>query len=81
MEYIQKEKLGDQKIETINWKDFFTDQVTVEDERLVYTENDHLQQRLCYELMLVKDTDKESHTFRVLIDTETKEVLESEMLN
>ena len=81
MEYIQKEKLPEQKLVTIDWKKYFTDQVTVETERLAYTENEQAQQRLCYEVMLLKETDDETHTFRVLIDTETKEVLKSEMLN
>ena len=81
MEYIQKEKISEQEVVSIDWKEFFTDQVTVENERLSYTENDQLQQRLCYELMLLKETDEESHTFRIMIDTETAEVLKSEMLN
>lgn len=81
MEYIQKETLPEQKTVTIDWNEFFTDQVTLENERLAYTENEQLQQRLCYELLLLKETKDETHTFRVLIDTETKEVLKSEMLN
>jgi len=81
MEYIQKENLPEQKEVTIDWKEFFTDQVTVETVRLAYTENERVQQRLCYEVLLLKETDDETHTFRVLIDTETKEVLKSEMLN
>lgn len=80
MEYIQKETLPDQKQIPIKWDDYFTEQVTIEKERLAYTENETLQQRLCYELILLKDTDTQSHTFRILIDTETHEVLKSEIL-
>ncbi|WP_084543945.1 PepSY1/2 domain-containing protein [Paenisporosarcina indica] len=81
LEYIQKETLPDQKLVTIDWNEFFTDQVSVESERLGYTENERLQQRLCYELMVLKETNHGSNTLRIMIDTETKEVLKSEMLN
>ncbi|MGE6489862.1 PepSY1/2 domain-containing protein [Paenisporosarcina sp. NPDC076898] len=81
MEYIQKETLPDQKQVPVNWDDYFTEQVTIQKERLAYTENKLLQQRLCYELIVLKDTDTRSHTFRILVDTETHEVLKSELLN
>ncbi|WP_017380371.1 PepSY1/2 domain-containing protein [Paenisporosarcina sp. TG-14] len=80
MEYIQKEKLPDQKIVAIDWNTFFTSEAKVQQERLAYTENNQLQQRLCYELLVLKQTDDQSHTFRILVDTETKEVLKSELL-
>lgn len=80
MEYIQKEKLPDQKIVAIDWNTFFTSEAIVQQERLAYTENNQLQQRLCYELLVLKQTDDQSHTFRILVDTETKEVLKSELL-
>lgn len=81
MEYIQKETLPKQKLVPVNWKEYFTDQVTIESEVLAYTENELLQQRLCYEIMVLKESKDESHTFRILVDTETHEVLKSEMLN
>lgn len=80
MEYIQKETLPDQTQVPINWNEFFTDQVKIETERLAYTENELLQQRLCYEVIVLKETDRESHTFRILVDTQTHEVLKSELL-
>jgi len=80
MEYIQKEKLPDQQIIAINWNEFFTTEAKVQQERLAYTENKQLQQRLCYELIVLKQSDGQSHTFRILVDTETKEVLKSELL-
>lgn len=81
MEYIQKETIPDQKLVSIDWNEFFTDQVSVESERLAYTENEQLQQRLCYELMVLKETEQGMNTLRIMIDTETKEVLKSEMLD
>lgn len=80
MEYIQKEKLSEQKLVPVNWKEYFTDQVTIQSEVLAYTENNELQQRLCYEVMVLKETKDDSHTFRILVDTETHEVLNSEMM-
>lgn len=82
MEYIQKEKLPvNQKIVPIDWKTFFTSKAKIQEERFSYTENNQMQQRLCYELIVLKQTDDQSHTFRILVDTETKEVLKTEMLN
>ena len=81
MEYIQKESLPEQKIVPVTWNEYFTDQVSIQSEVLAYTENDQLQQRLCFELMVLKETKDQSHTFRILVDTETHEVLKSEMMN
>ncbi len=81
MEYIQKEKLPNQKLIPIDWKEFFTSQAKVQHERLAYTENKQLQQRLCYEVLVLKQSENSSHTFRFLVDTETHEVIKSEMLS
>jgi spore germination protein len=80
MEYIQKETLPEQKVVPVNWKEYFTNQVSVQSEVLAYTENNELQQRLCYEVLVLKETKDDSHTFRILVDTETHEVLNSEMM-
>lgn len=80
MEYIQKETLPSQEIVKINWASFFTKDVKVEKESFAYTDNKQMQQRLCYELLIVKDVNDERQTFRILVDTETKEVLKTELL-
>jgi spore germination protein len=81
MEYIQKETLPSQKVVAINWSDFFTKDVKVENEAFAYTDNKELQQRLCYDLLVVKEINKVPQTFQVLVDTETKEVLKTEPLS
>jgi spore germination protein len=80
MEYIQKETLPTQEIIAIDWSTFFTKDVKVEEERFAYTDNKQMQQRLCYELLIVKDVNDQRQTFRILVDTETKEVLKTELL-
>jgi spore germination protein len=59
----------------------FSKDVEVEKEAFAYTDNKQLQQRLCYELLIVKNLNDQSQTFRILVDTETKEVLKSELLS
>ncbi|MFX3673962.1 MAG: PepSY1/2 domain-containing protein [Paenisporosarcina sp.] len=81
MEYIQKEKLPNQDIIPVDWTTFFTKDVKVQQEAFAYTDNKQLQQRLCYELLIVKDLNDQTKTFRILVDTETKEVLKSELLS
>ena len=65
----------------INWADFFTKDVKVEKEAFAYTDNKELQQRLCYDLLVVKEINKVPQTFQILVDTETKEVLKTEALS
>ena len=81
MEYIQKETLPSQKVVDINWSEFFTKDVRVENEAFAYTDNKELQQRLCYDLLVVKEINNIPETFQVLVDTETKEVLKTEPLS
>lgn len=81
MEYIQKETLPDQDIIPIDWTTFFTKDVKIQQEAFAYTDNRQMQQRLCYELLIVKDLNNQTKTFRILVDTETKEVLKSELLS
>lgn len=81
MEYIQEETLPNQDIVPIDWTTFFTKDVKVQQEAFAYTDNKQLQQRLCYEILVVKDFNDQSQTFRILVDTETKEVLKSELLS
>ena len=81
MEYIQEETLPNQDIVPIDWTTFFTKDVKVQQEAFAYTDNKQLQQRLCYEVLVVKDFNDQSQTFRILVDTETKEVLKSELLS
>ena len=81
MEYIQEETLPNQDIVPIDWSTFFTKDVKVQQEAFAYTDNKQLQQRLCYEILVVKDFNDQSQTFRILVDTETKEVIKTELLS
>ncbi|MET1014235.1 MAG: PepSY1/2 domain-containing protein, partial [Paenisporosarcina sp.] len=80
MEYIQKENLPSHKVNAINWSDYFSKDVKVERESFAYTDNKELQQRLCYDLLVVKEINEVPQTFQILVDTETKEVLKTEAL-
>ncbi len=77
MEYIQEEKLGNQKIVPLNFQDKFSDDLKIEEEKLAYVENDQLIQRLAYELLLRSDR---IGTYKVYIDTETHDVIQTEKL-
>ncbi|MBK3497265.1 germination protein YpeB [Viridibacillus sp. YIM B01967] len=80
MEYIQKETLKNQPMKKINWKTFFDKNVEIVEEDLAYSENDKMEERLCYELTVVYYNKNVPHTFRVLVDTETAEIIKNEKL-
>jgi len=80
MEYIQKETLKDQPMKKIDWKTFFDKNVEIVEEALSYSENDKMEERLCYELTVVYYNKNVPHTFRVLVDTETGEIIKNEKL-
>lgn len=77
MEYIQEEKIGSQKIVPLDYKEIFADDLKIEEEKMAYVENDELQQRLAYELLTRSD---KIGTYKVYIDAETHEILQSEKL-
>ncbi|MER2262156.1 MAG: PepSY1/2 domain-containing protein [Psychrobacillus sp.] len=77
MEYIQEEKLVKQKVVPLDYKTIFSDDLKIEEEKIAYVENDQLQQRLAYELLTRSD---DIGTYKVYIDTETHEILQSEKL-
>ncbi|MFF5993592.1 PepSY1/2 domain-containing protein [Lysinibacillus sp. KU-BSD001] len=79
MEYIQKETIPDTKPTPLNADEYFTDRVTVEDTKLVYTENAGYELVLCYE-MTVRVNNDTNDTFRVLIDANTHDVIQTEKL-
>lgn len=79
MEYIQKEKISPQPVKPINWQKFFSNDIKVEEEKLIYTDNGQFVQRLCYEVIAVKDG-KSPETFRIVVDTENHQVLKVEYL-
>lgn len=79
MEYIQKENVKEQVQNPIDWKEFFTSDIQVQEERLIYTDNGQFEQRLCYEVLAVKK-DSTEETFRVVVDTENHQVLKVEYL-
>ena len=63
----------------INWETFFADHVTVEDTKKIYTANAALQLRKCYEV-IARVNNGLNDTFRIVIDTETHEVIKTEKL-
>lgn len=77
MEYIQKEKIGQQEIVPLDYKELFSDDFAIEEERLAYVENKELQQRLAYEILTRNDS---IGTYKIYIDTENHEILHAEKL-
>ena len=80
MEYIQEETISEQGEVPISWKTFFADNITVEEMKKIYTANKAFQLRKCYEVIARLDN-KYNDTFRLVIDTETHEVLKVEKLH
>ncbi|WP_233201442.1 PepSY1/2 domain-containing protein [Sporosarcina sp. P13] len=76
-EYIRKEKLAPQPIRKVDWKQFFRPGVEVMDEQLAYVEDRQMQQRLAHYLTVVSDKEK-SETYKILVDTDTLEVITTE---
>ncbi|MGG0655572.1 PepSY1/2 domain-containing protein [Rummeliibacillus pycnus] len=81
IEYIQKEKLKPQLMKKINWNEFFNNEAKVVNEDLAYTENKDYVERLCYELTVRMDASPVPHTYKILVDTETGEVIKNEKLS
>ncbi|MFF2177409.1 PepSY1/2 domain-containing protein [Lysinibacillus sp. NPDC058147] len=79
MEYIQAETIKPQTAKPIDWKTFFDDDVKVEEVRNIYTDNGQFEQRLCYEVIAVRDKNAQE-TFRIVIDAENHNVLKVEYL-
>ncbi|MGE7695200.1 PepSY1/2 domain-containing protein [Lysinibacillus sp. NPDC094177] len=79
MEYIQAETIKPQTPKPIDWKTFFGDDVKVEEVRNIYTDNGQFEQRLCYEVIAVRDKNTQE-TFRIVIDAENHNVLKVEYL-
>ncbi|MFF2752669.1 PepSY1/2 domain-containing protein [Psychrobacillus sp. NPDC058041] len=77
MEYIQKEKIEPQEIKPLNYKDLFSNNFSVEEERLTYVANKEQQQRLAYEILTRNDS---IGTYKIYIDTENHEILNAEKL-
>lgn len=79
MEYIQKETINEQAEIPIQWDSFFAKGANVEEVKKVYTENKDLQLRKGYEVLLRLDN-YQHDTFRIVIDTESHEVMKVEKL-
>ena len=79
MEYIQEEAIKQQTAKPIDWKTFFDADVKVEEVRNIYTDNGQYEQRLCYEVIAVRDKNTQE-TFRIVIDAENHNVLKVEYL-
>lgn len=79
MEYVQKETIKEQPVNPIDWKQFFRPGTIVEEESMIYTENDLFELRLCYEVIARYDSDY-NETFRVVVDAENHEVIKVEYM-
>lgn len=81
MEYVQAEKINEnQKVVPIDWETFFRPGTLVEDEKMIYTENEALQLRKCYQVIAHFDNDIQD-TFRIVVDAETHDVVKVEYLS
>ena len=80
MEYIQKETINEQAEIPIKWDTFFAKGATVEEVKKVYTENKDLQLRKGYEVLL-RMNNLQHDTYRIVIDTESHEVMKVEKLH
>lgn len=80
MEYIQKETIKEQVQNPINWNEFFSENIVVEEERLIYTDNGHFELRLCYEVIAVKEGTS-TETFRIVVDADNHQVIKVEYLS
>ena len=81
VEYIQKEVLKPQIMKKIDWNEFFNNDAKIEEEDLAYSENKNYEERLCYELTVRVDSSTVPHTYKILVDTETGEVIKNEKLS
>ncbi|MGE7915997.1 PepSY1/2 domain-containing protein [Lysinibacillus xylanilyticus] len=79
MEYIQEEQIKPQTPKPIDWKTFFDQDVKIEEVKNIYTDNGQFEQRLCYEVIAVRDKNTQE-TFRVVIDAENHNVIKVEYL-
>lgn len=79
MEYIQEEKIKDHGEVAIDWDKFFAEDVGVEQVQKIYTGNGNLELRKCYEVIAKLDN-KSQDTYRIVIDTETHEVIKNEKM-
>lgn len=79
MEYIQEETIAKQSEIPIDWDAFFANDANVEEVKKIYTANNQMQLRKCYEVLLRMENQYDD-TFRVVIDTETHEVVKVEKL-
>lgn len=80
MEYIQEETIPSQGEIPIQWENFFADHVTVEEMKKIYTGNQALELRKCYEV-ITRVNNAQQDTFRIVIDTETHDVIKLEKLH
>ncbi|MEK5231470.1 PepSY1/2 domain-containing protein [Lysinibacillus sp. FSL K6-0232] len=79
MEYIQEENIKPQTAQPIDWKTFFQDDVHVQEVKNIYTDNGQFEQRLCYEVIALRDGATQE-TFRIVVDAEHHDVLKVEYL-
>lgn len=80
MEYVQKEEIKEQPVKPIDWETFFRPGTVVAEEKMIYTENEQFMLRKCYEVIARLDNEKYD-TYRIVVDTETHEVIKTEYLN
>lgn len=80
LEYIQEEKIPSQSDMPIQWETFFADHVTVEEVKKIYTANQSFELRKCYEV-IARVNNGQHDTFRIVVDTETHDVIKLEKLH
>lgn len=80
MEYIQEEKIPSQGEVPIQWDAFFADNVIVEETKKIYTANATLDLRKGYEV-IARLKNAQNDTYRMVIDTETHEVIKIEKVH
>jgi len=79
MEYVQKETIKEQPVNPVDWKQFFRPGTIVEEVKMIYTENELFELRLCYQVIARFDSEF-NETFRVVVDAETHDVIKVEYM-
>lgn len=79
-EYVKKENVKVKELLNLQAEEFFTDEVAVEEERLVVVENNGFELVTCYE-WIVRTVGDTTQTFKILVDASNKRVVEIDALN
>ena len=80
MEYIQKENLSKVNAKPLDFDTFFQKDIEIVESKKIYTNNKQFESRLCYEVVAY-NKENPNHIFKVVIDSETHNVLKIEKMN